>query len=383
MPPIQATSRPSAAIRAVQTLATGSFLTATVRKELDLGLERFTPLVSFAIDPQVIAVAVDSKFKTAKELLDAGKNEPNAITASITSATGTARLLLYVIERETGAKFKYVSFKSGSEATTAVAGGHTQFTPENLSEMLGLVEGKKLRVLAVTGEKRLVAVPDAPTMKELGYKIVVGTGRGFVMPAGVPKEAAAVEAALKRVPTARHGRNSPSATTSRTTTREARNGANLWCGSRRKWWSLWLTSALRRNRELQSFPTQRRRPHDPNDRSICRCLPQHPQGRTQSRRTQQSLRVAAGSLEGREVRIDLHQGRDAGAADPVAKIPSSASAYWRTTIAAPKTSSPHDHGPCWAIYGQARGETEMSDYELLEPASPEKPGKCTRPEPTS
>ena len=40
-----------------------------------------------------------------------------------------------------------------------------------------------------------------------------------------------------------------------------------------------------------------------------------------------------------------------------------------------KESSPHDHGPSWAIYGQARGETEMSDYELLERASPEKPGK--------
>ncbi len=40
-----------------------------------------------------------------------------------------------------------------------------------------------------------------------------------------------------------------------------------------------------------------------------------------------------------------------------------------------KTSSPHDHGPYWAIYGQARGETEMRDYELLQPATPEKPGK--------
>jgi predicted metal-dependent enzyme (double-stranded beta helix superfamily) len=40
-----------------------------------------------------------------------------------------------------------------------------------------------------------------------------------------------------------------------------------------------------------------------------------------------------------------------------------------------KTSSPHDHGPYWAIYGQATGETEMSDYKLLEPASADKPGK--------
>lgn len=43
-----------------------------------------------------------------------------------------------------------------------------------------------------------------------------------------------------------------------------------------------------------------------------------------------------------------------------------------------KTSAPHDHGPYWAIYGQASGETEMNDYELLEPATPEKPGKVRK-----
>ena len=43
-----------------------------------------------------------------------------------------------------------------------------------------------------------------------------------------------------------------------------------------------------------------------------------------------------------------------------------------------KESSPHDHGPYWAIYGQAAGETEMSDYELLEAAGPEKTGKVRK-----
>ena len=43
-----------------------------------------------------------------------------------------------------------------------------------------------------------------------------------------------------------------------------------------------------------------------------------------------------------------------------------------------KESPPHDHGPSWAIYGQARGETTMSDWDLLEPASPEKPGKVKK-----
>ena len=43
-----------------------------------------------------------------------------------------------------------------------------------------------------------------------------------------------------------------------------------------------------------------------------------------------------------------------------------------------RVSPPHDHGASWAIYGQAVGETEMSDYELLEPASEDKPGKVRR-----
>lgn len=44
----------------------------------------------------------------------------------------------------------------------------------------------------------------------------------------------------------------------------------------------------------------------------------------------------------------------------------------------PKESAPHDHGPSWAIYGQARGETAMSDFELIEAATPEKPGKVRK-----
>ncbi|HEX2825433.1 MAG TPA: hypothetical protein VHP37_03745 [Burkholderiales bacterium] len=43
-----------------------------------------------------------------------------------------------------------------------------------------------------------------------------------------------------------------------------------------------------------------------------------------------------------------------------------------------KESAPHDHGPSWAIYGQARGETTMSDWDLLEPASTEKAGKVKK-----
>jgi predicted metal-dependent enzyme (double-stranded beta helix superfamily) len=43
-----------------------------------------------------------------------------------------------------------------------------------------------------------------------------------------------------------------------------------------------------------------------------------------------------------------------------------------------KQSPPHDHGPSWAIYGQARGETIMSDYSIVEPAAEGKPGKVRK-----
>ncbi|MDB4224738.1 hypothetical protein N9850_13285 [Granulosicoccus sp.] len=41
----------------------------------------------------------------------------------------------------------------------------------------------------------------------------------------------------------------------------------------------------------------------------------------------------------------------------------------------PKESLPHDHGPSWAIYAQARGETEMTDYEWAIPDTEKVPGK--------
>jgi predicted metal-dependent enzyme (double-stranded beta helix superfamily) len=43
-----------------------------------------------------------------------------------------------------------------------------------------------------------------------------------------------------------------------------------------------------------------------------------------------------------------------------------------------KESPPHDHGPSWAIYGQGCGETEMTDWELITPATEQSPGKVRR-----
>ena len=120
--------------------------------------------------------------------------------ASVTSPGGSGRLLVWLIERAAGTRYKAVSFKSGGDAILQVMGGHTHFTTENVSEGYAAVEGRKLRVLAVSSAQRLPIVPDVPTLRELGYDIHIGTGRGFAIPAGVPKEAAAhMETILERI----------------------------------------------------------------------------------------------------------------------------------------------------------------------------------------
>jgi putative tricarboxylic transport membrane protein len=179
---------------------TGTILAMAYRPEISIGLENYTPLALFAIDPQTVMVPADSQYKTFKELIEAARAKPETLVAATTSIQGTGRLVVHLMEKAVpGAKFKFVTFKGGSEAVTSVAGGHTTFTTENLSEGQGFVEGKKVRVLAIAADKRLPQAPDVPTLQELGYPITAGTIRGFTFTAGVPKEAVVtMEAALKK-----------------------------------------------------------------------------------------------------------------------------------------------------------------------------------------
>jgi putative tricarboxylic transport membrane protein len=180
---------------------TSTLLAMTVRPGINIGLENYTPIALMTVDPQAIMVPADSPYKSFKELVEAARAKPDSIVAATTSTTGTGRLVVHLMEKAVpGAKFRFVTFKGGSDAITSTAGGHTHFTTENLGEGIGFVEGKKLRVLAITSSKRLPHAPDVPTLQELGYPITAGTIRGFTFTAGVPKEAVTtMEAALLKV----------------------------------------------------------------------------------------------------------------------------------------------------------------------------------------
>ena len=180
---------------------TGTLLAMAHRPDVNIGLENYTPVALMTIDPQTIMVPANSPYKSFKELVEAARKSPDTLVAATTSVQGTGRLLVYLIEKAVpGARFKFVTFKGGSEAVTSTAGGHTAFTTENLGEGLGFVEAKTLRVLAISADRRLPQIPDVPTLLELGFPITAGTIRGFTFTAGVPKEAVAtMESALEKV----------------------------------------------------------------------------------------------------------------------------------------------------------------------------------------
>jgi putative tricarboxylic transport membrane protein len=180
---------------------TGTLLAMAYRPDMNIGLENYAPVALMAIDPQTIMVPANSPYRTFKELVEAARKTPETLVAATTSVQGTGRLLVHLIEKAVpGAKFRFVTFKGGSDAVTSTAGGHTTFTTENLSEGLGFVEAKTLRVLAISSDRRLPQAPEVPTLKELGYPITAGTIRGFTFTAGVPREAVTtMEAALEQV----------------------------------------------------------------------------------------------------------------------------------------------------------------------------------------
>lgn len=172
---------------------TGTMLVMAYRPDVNIPLDSYTPLALFAIDPQTIMVPANSPYKTFRDLMEAIRAKNDGIVAATTSAAGTGRLMLHLMEKQApGSRIKFVNFKGGGEAVTSVAGGHTTFTTENLGEGMSFVEGKQLRVLAIASDKRLPQAADVPTLQELGYPITAGTIRGFTYTAGVPKEAVTI-----------------------------------------------------------------------------------------------------------------------------------------------------------------------------------------------
>ena len=88
-----------------------------------------------------------------------------------------------------GIRCRHVPFKGGADAISAVLGRHADFTGVSIAHLSPLAEGKKIRVLAVTGKRRAKFLPDVPTFQELGIQnadFLVWSG--FFVPKKTPED---------------------------------------------------------------------------------------------------------------------------------------------------------------------------------------------------
>lgn len=151
-------------------------------------LESFTPLINHVIDYNVITVVPSSPYKTVKDLVEAARAKPGAISITAHGVGGDEHLAIMQLERMTGAKFKVVHNKATPESKTQVLGGHVQVLASNLSEIVTEVKDGQLRVLGVMSPTKSRFLPTSPTFKEQGYDIEAAVSRGIAGPAGLPKD---------------------------------------------------------------------------------------------------------------------------------------------------------------------------------------------------
>jgi putative tricarboxylic transport membrane protein len=169
--------------------ATTTFIQTPLQGKSKYSYKDFTPLTNLAYDDFLIVVKADSPHKTMKDLIDDAKKRPGQLKVGGTHAPGVDAVIAFLIEKETGAKFNYIPFKSGGEVMVALLGGHVELASANPGEALAQMEAKKVRVLGATTAQRLALAPDIPTLKEQGINVVFQQFRSIAAPPDIPAEA--------------------------------------------------------------------------------------------------------------------------------------------------------------------------------------------------
>jgi tripartite-type tricarboxylate transporter receptor subunit TctC len=150
-------------------------------------LAQLVPIARFTADPTVLAVRADAPWKSVAELLDAAKQAPGSIPYGSSGNYGTMHVPMEMLTAATGTKMLHVPFTGAGPAVVALLGGQVQALSTGPSTVMGHLKGGKVRVLATWGENRHPALPDVPTLKELGYDAQFSQWTGLFVPAGTPE----------------------------------------------------------------------------------------------------------------------------------------------------------------------------------------------------
>ena len=128
------------------------------------------PVAAFVFAPMGLAVNADSRFKTVKQLVDEAAAHPGTITYGSGGAGTTPHFAAEALANAAGVKFMHVPFKGAAEATQAILSHTIDMQMASTTGLMGNVRGGKMRLLAISGDKRLAGLPDVPTFRQAGVK---------------------------------------------------------------------------------------------------------------------------------------------------------------------------------------------------------------------
>lgn len=128
----------------------------------------FVAITHVASSQTVLVAHASTGLKSLQQLVDAAVAKPMALNyASSGAGTGT-HLSMEMLMRATGAKLTHVSFRGGSPAAVALVAGQVQVGFTSVPLVLSFIKDGRLIALAVGGSKRLSALPDVPSLADLG-----------------------------------------------------------------------------------------------------------------------------------------------------------------------------------------------------------------------
>lgn len=172
--------------------------------QIPISVTRFSQLGSLQADPRKdfsylartsgqtfgIAVSADSPFKTLAEFVAHAKANPGKITYAHAGVGGATHVGMEEFASAAGIQLNHVPYKGGAEALQGVLGKHVDALADS-SSWAPHVEAGKLRLLVTWGEQRTPRFKDTPTLKELGYNVVVDAPNGIGAPKGLDPAVAA------------------------------------------------------------------------------------------------------------------------------------------------------------------------------------------------
>jgi tripartite-type tricarboxylate transporter receptor subunit TctC len=147
----------------------------------------FIPLARLIADPVVLVVNEKQPWKTLKEFVDDAKKRPDAILFSSGGLYGASHLPMAMLQKAAGGlKLRHLPTNGGGPAITALLGNNVQASTQSVTATLSHIKAGKLRPLVLFGGQRSKALPDVPTMKELGYDVEYYLWVGLFAPKGTP-----------------------------------------------------------------------------------------------------------------------------------------------------------------------------------------------------